>query len=432
MTARPEPRLRPEIVDADDLPALRLALIAALEGTGPPVLPVAAADHGRVLRMLAAVMSPGAAEPTSNAGRHDGNVGAATGSRPALVMPTSGSTGSPKLVVLSAEALTASARATHRRLGGDGQWLLSLPTSGIAGLQVITRSLLAGATPVVVNPSARPGEVAEAAKDMDGRRYAALVPTQLHRLLAAPGGTDALAGFDAVLIGGAAAPPALLATARDLGVRVVTTYGMTETAGGCVYDGRPLDGVAVCVDTDGRIRIGGPTVFTGYLGRPIETAAALSQGWFTTADRGRIEEDGLINILGRVDDVVVSGGVNVALPEVSERLLAHPDITDAVAVGVPDDEWGTAVVAFVVVEPASPDADGASVRGASDPDATGRGDIGEDVWRTWVAAGLGRAHAPRRVTAIASIPMLSNGKPDRQALQRRARELLSGHDARRD
>lgn len=391
MTARPDQHIRPEVVDADDLPGLWLALTAALSGTGPPVLPVAAADRERVLRMVEAVTSRGASA-------HHGN--------PALVMPTSGSTGAPKVVVLAAGALTASARATHRRLGGDGQWLLGLPISGIAGLQVITRSILAGTQPVVVAPSALPVEIAEAAERMDGRRYAALVPTQLHRLLAAPAGADVLAVFDAVLLGGAAAPAGLLTSARERGVHIVTTYGMTETAGGCVYDGRPLDGVAIAVDPAGHVRIGGPTVFSGYLGQPADTAGVLSNGWFTTADRGRID-DGLLHILGRTDDVVVSGGVNVALPEVSERLLEHPDVADAVAVGVPDDEWGTAVVAFVVMEPtAAPDRD-------------------TDILRTWVAAGLGRAHAPRRVVTIAAMPMLGNGKPDRQELVRRARELLS-------
>jgi len=399
MPARPEQHTRPEIVDADDLPALRVALRAALTGTGPPVLPVPAADRERVLGILEVITSSGV-------GGGIRNVDESTGGRPALVMPTSGSTGSPKLVVLSAAALTASARATHRRLGGDGHWLLSLPTSGIAGLQVITRSLLADTEPVVVSPSAHPDDIAEAAKDMDGRRYAALVPTQLHRLLAAPTGADALAAFHAVLIGGAATPPALLAAALAQGIRIVTTYGMTETAGGCVYDGRPLDGVAVAVDTAGRIRIGGSTVFSGYLGRPIETTAAMSQGWFITADRGRIDDGGLLRVLGRTDDVVVSGGVNVALAAVSERLHAHADIADAIAVGVPDDEWGTAVVAFVVVEPSA----------ASDHP-------NENDWRAWVAAGLGRAHSPRRVVTIARMPMLANGKPDRQELARKAQDL---------
>ncbi len=399
MATHSERRRSPEVVDAGDLRAVRRALAMALRGTGPPILPVAAVDRDRVLRILD--------DATST------DTGQDTESPPALVMATSGSTGAPKVAVLSAAALTTSASATHRRLGGEGQWLLSLPMSGIAGLQVITRSLLEGTEPVVVAPSAPPAEIAAAAARMTGRRYAALVPTQLHRLMAAVGGADALAAFDAVLIGGAAAPAALLTTARDRGVRIVTTYGMTETAGGCVYDGRPLDAVAVAVDKTGRIRIGGPTVFSGYLGRPHDTADVLSNGWFVTADRGRIGDDGLLAVLGRTDDVVVSGGVNVALPHVSERLLAHPDVTDAVAVGVPDDEWGTAVVAFVVVRTST------STSTSHD-------------WRAWVTAGLGRAHAPRRVVTLAEMPMLATGKPDRQSLVRRAQELMADLEAGTD
>jgi O-succinylbenzoic acid--CoA ligase len=390
MTARPGSHSRFAIVDAEDVPAVRRALTAALDGSGRPLLPVVSADRERLLGILDGLTLPDDGEPS-----------------PAVVVPTSGSTGTPKLVELTAAALVASARATHRRLGGAGQWLLSLPTSGIAGLQVLTRSILGGSAPVRVSPSAGPPAIVDAVAGMAGRRYAALVPTQLHRLLAAAGGAEVLGVFDAVLLGGAAAPPELVATARDRGVRIVTTYGMTETAGGCVYDGRPLDGVAVAVDATGRIRIGGPTVFDGYLGRPDATAAALAHGWFVTADRGRIDDDGFVQVLGRTDDVVVTGGVNVALPAVAERLRAHPDVADAIAVGVPDDEWGTAVVAFVVV--------GSSA--ATEPST--------ERWRTWVAAGLGRAHAPRLVATTTAIPMLRNGKPDRLELVKQAQDLLT-------
>lgn len=405
MTIHPDRHSGPEVVDADDLSAIRRALTAALDGTGRPLLTVSARDRDRVLRLLD---DAGSVDPDEN-----------PEAPPALVMPTSGSTGTPKVVILSASALTASARATHRQLGGDGQWLLSLPTSGIAGLQVITRSVLAGTEPVVVAPSAVPVEIAAAARRMVGRRYAALVPTQLHRLLAAQGGAAALAEFDAVLVGGAAAPAGLVRSAREQGVHIVTTYGMTETAGGCVYDGRPLDEVAVAVDATGRIQIGGPTVFSGYLGRPADTARVLSNGWFVTSDRGRIDDAGLLVVLGRTDDVVVSGGVNVALTQVSARLLEHPDVADAVAVGVPDDEWGTAVVAFVVVKVVV--AASASMM-----------DQRAENWRNWVADGLGRAHAPRRVMTITAMPMLANGKPDRQALVSTARRLMSEVSVRPD
>ena len=163
-------------------------------------------------------------------------------------------------------------------------------------------------------------------------------------------GTATLQQFDAVLLGGAAATQTLLDRARAAGVRLVTTYGMTETAGGCVYDGRPLDGVAVAVGADRLIRIGGPTVFSGYLGGDGDSPARHAEppGWFRTSDLGRIDDDGLLQVEGRSDDVVVSGGVNVALPSVTRTLVEHPSVAEAVAVGVADEEWGTEVVAFVV------------------------------------------------------------------------------------
>ena len=202
-------------------------------------------------------------------------VGARRGSRTrradtAVVIATSGSTGEPKLVALSAAALRASARATEARLGGPGRWLLALPAEHVAGVQVIVRSLLAGAAPAVLDLRAgfRPAAfVAATAALGGGRRYTSLVPTQLRRLLDAevPAALDALRGYAAVLVGGAALDPATRERALAAGVRVVTTYGMSETAGGCVYDGVPLDGVTVDLESDGRILLGGPTPASGYL-----------------------------------------------------------------------------------------------------------------------------------------------------------------------
>ncbi len=170
-----------------------------------------------------------------------------------LVVETSGSTGEPKRVLLSRAAMRASADATHERLGGPGQWWLTLPPSYVAGLQVLFRSVRAGTTPVD-----------DAASLSGERRYVSLVPTQLSRML----DTDAaiLKGFDTVLIGGARLEPQLRERADNAGVRVVTTYGMSETCGGCVYDGRPLNGVKVSTSDDGRIRIGGRVLFDGYQG----------------------------------------------------------------------------------------------------------------------------------------------------------------------
>jgi O-succinylbenzoic acid--CoA ligase len=306
-----------------------------------------------------------------------------------LTVETSGSTGSPKRVRLSRAAMRASADATHARLGGPGQWLLNLPPGYVAGLQVLFRSVRAGTDPV-----AQEGAFEDAAAAMTGeRRYVSLVPTQLVRLLDG----DGLRGFDAVLVGGARLDPALRTRALDAGVRLVATYGMSETCGGCVYDGRPLDGVAVRVGADGRIRIGGPVVFDGYDGQPDLTAQVTEHGWFVTQDLGRIDHDGLLHVTGRVDDVVISGGVNVPTGAVAARLREHPSVTEAAVVGVPDPEWGQAVVAVVV------------------------GDVDLYAAREWVADELPRAWSPRRVVPVNALPLLANGKVDRLAVERLAR-----------
>lgn len=309
-----------------------------------------------------------------------------------LLVETSGSSGEPKRVLLSRRALRASAAATASRLGGHGQWLLNLPATYVAGLQVLFRSLVAGTEPVV-----QQDDFVAAAGALTGpRRYVSLVPTQLHRMLGEPSSVAALRTFDIVLVGGAAVPADLRARSADAGVRVVATYGMSETCGGCVYDGLPLDGVAVAIGSDGRIRLSGPVLFEGYDGRPDLTAAALRDGWFVTQDVGRIDEDGRLEVVGRVDDVVVSGGVNVPGPAVAARLREHPAVTAAEVVGAPDAEWGQRVVAFVV------------------------GDLPLDEARDWVAAVHPRAWAPRDVRSVASLPLLPNGKVDRVRLREMA------------
>lgn len=299
---------------------------------------------------------------------------------PALI-ETSGSTGAPKRVVLSRAAVLASAAATERRLGGAGLWALRLPTSYVAGLQVVVRSLLAGHVPIA---------------DFGGARFTSLVPTQLLRLLDDPTAAAdlaALRGLDAVLLGGGPIDPSLRERAEQSGVRVIATYGAAETAGGCVYDGYPLDGVGVIVGADGRIRLGGPTIFDRYDADPELTEQVLVDGWFVTSDAGRIDEEGRLQVLGRVDDMVVSGGVNVPTPVIAQRLRSHPEVRAAEVLGVPDPEWGQRVVAFVVGE----------------LDLTGA--------RDWVGQAHARAWAPRQVVAVPEIPLLANGKTDRQALK---------------
>jgi O-succinylbenzoic acid--CoA ligase len=307
-----------------------------------------------------------------------------------LVVVTSGSTGGGRAVLLPAAALTASAEATHERLGGPGAWLLALPVSAIAGLQVLSRSVVAGSPATVL---AREETLAAAVARMPaGRCYTALVPTQLRRFLDTE--PDGLRAFDAVLVGGAATDPALLTRAHDAGVAVVTTYGMTETAGGSVYDGRPLDGVHVRV-TDGGVELSGPTLALGYRLDPAATAEAFADGWFRTRDAGSLR-DGVLTVTGRLDDVVITGGVNVAPAAVEAVLRDHPDVVDAVVVGRPDDEWGQRVVAAVV------------------PDG-GRAPQLADL-RAWVADRLGPPAAPRQLHLLTEIPLLHTGKPDRRAV----------------
>ncbi|MGH3998416.1 MAG: AMP-binding protein, partial [Pseudonocardiaceae bacterium] len=236
-----------------------------------------------------------------------------------VVVTTSGSTGQPKWVQLSAATLIASATAAHARLGGPGRWLLALPAQHIAGLQVLVRAALAGCQPAVLDLSngfdpAAFGAAARRFTSGSGRCYTALVPTQLARLLKT--GADSLTGFDAVLLGGAASPGELQRRARTAGVHVVTTYGMTETAGGCVYDGWPLEGATVRLDAKGRVELSGPMLATGYLDAPEETAAMFRDGWFRTCDLGRLDRQGRLQVLGRADDVIVTGGINVAPAEV--------------------------------------------------------------------------------------------------------------------
>ncbi|MGH3347051.1 MAG: AMP-binding protein [Nocardioides sp.] len=304
-----------------------------------------------------------------------------------LIVDTSGSTGTPKRVLLPREAVLASVAATARRLGGEGRWALVLPPTYVAGVQVVVRSLVAGHDPVL--------------GAWDDARFTSLVPTQLRRLLASPDDVSALVGMDAVLLGGGPIDPDLRQRAEAAGIRVVATYGMAETCGGCVYDGYPLDGVALAVGDDGRIRIGGPTLFAGYDGDPKATDEALADGWFLTCDAGRLDEDGRLHVLGRLDDIVISGGINVPTPAVAARLLEHPDVVDAAVVGVPDEEWGNRVVAFVV------------------------GELDTETGRAWVAEVHPRSWAPREVVVLDELPLLPNGKVDRLALQARAAGVVS-------
>jgi O-succinylbenzoic acid--CoA ligase len=321
-----------------------------------------------------------------------------------VVLGTSGSTGRPKWVQLDADALSASVAATHARLGGPGQWLLALPAQHVAGLQVLVRAALAGSRPAVLDlrgglDPARFGAAARrlAAKASEtGRCYTALVPTQLSRLLDTD--PETLAGFDAVLLGGAATPNELLGRARAAGVRVITTYGMTETAGGCVYDGWPLDGIQVRVDREGRLELAGPVLATGYVDAPEETAEAFHDGWLQTWDLGRLDPQGRLQVLGRADDVIVTGGLNVAPAEVETVLVGLPGVAAACVVGVPDPEWGERVTAVVIpADPGRP----------PDPSAL----------RVAARRLLTAAQVPKEIILFDALPLRGVGKPDRRAIR---------------
>ncbi|GAA4859207.1 o-succinylbenzoate--CoA ligase [Saccharopolyspora cebuensis] len=369
----------------DVLPALR----TALDGGGPALLPVPADQPDEARRTAEALGE----QPVG-----------ADGEPIALVIATSGSTGTPKGVLLSATALRASAEATHRGLAGPGRWLLAMPAHHVAGMQVLIRSLVAGVEPHAVDTTGgfRPERFADAARAMPATgdpRYTSLVPTQLRRLLDAGGeGLAALRDFDAVLVGGAAAAPALLARAADEGVRVTTTYGMSETAGGCVYDGLPLDIARVRVEGgEGPIALSGPMLASGYLGRP--GAAEFAGGWFRTGDLGRWRQDRL-EVLGRVDDLIITGGVNVAPAPVERVLTEQTGVREVCVVGVPDPEWGQAVVAAVVpADPAAPP-DSEALRGA-------------------VRERSGAAATPKRIVFLPELPLRGPGKPDRRGLAAR-------------
>ncbi|GGC09228.1 o-succinylbenzoate--CoA ligase [Cellulomonas carbonis] len=345
----------------------------------------------------------------------------------ALVVRTSGSTGRPRGVLLDGAALRASADATHARLGGPGRWVLSLPLVHVAGLQVLVRSLVAGLDPVVGPPGPFDGgswlrSVADAPSGAP--LHGSLVPTQLHRVVAAAEDDAGLAAaarvrLSAVLLGGAATPGPLRARATALGLPVVRTYGMTETSGGCVYDGVPLDGVSVRL-VDGAVELAGPVLARGYLGRPDLDAAAFEHDggrrWFRTQDVGSVDAGGRLAVLGRRDDVLVTGGAKVAPTAVEGEVATLDGVGEVCVVGVPDPEWGQAVTAVVVVG------------------TSGRTPSLEEV-RAHVARTLGAAAAPRHLVLVDALPLRGPGKVDRAEVARLAaaevaRDGRTGADGR--
>ena len=378
------------------LDVLRDALRSALDGTGPAVLPIPADAPAEVQVTYASASASGDLRVNDDV---------------ALVLLTSGSTGTPRAVLLTADALAASAAATATRLRGPGSWLLALPPTHVAGVQVLCRAIAAGTEVTAMDLAAgfTPAAFAAAVAQMPAGdcRYASLVPTQLHRLLDDADGTGlaAAARLDAVLVGGAAPSPTLLDRARAAGLAVRVTYGMTETCGGCVYDGVPLDGVHVRTDPSGRIEIAGPVLAAGYLDRPDLDAEAFVTDrdaaggssptrWLRTSDVGALTPAGTLTVLGRADDVIVTGGLNVAPAAVEAELAALDGVGEVCVVGVPDDEWGQVVTAVVVASGAPPTL---------------------EAVRDHVARRLSAAAAPRRLVLVDRLPLRGPGKVDRAA-----------------
>ena len=369
------------VVDASDPLAVMDALRTALFDDGPAVLP----------RL-------GGAQDTRTAPFE-------VPSAAAVVIETSGTTGKPKRVWLSAEALIASATGHLDALGGPGVWWLTLPTSYIAGIQVLTRSLIAGTIPVISPPGPfGPGSLVAVESEILSAKesspvYSAMVPAQMQRLVDAASSdvavADVLRLFDAVLVGGQAIPQAVVEGAADRGVRMIRTYGSAETAGGCVWDGKPLAGVTVD-DIDGRLAITGPMLAGGYVDDPVLTdkhfVVVDGVRWYVTDDQGVVDVEGNVRVVGRVDDVIVSGGKKVSLAEVERIVVDELGGAGCVVVAGTHEEWGQVPVVVGV---------------------TG---IDLELTREVIGARIGAHARPDRFVLVPEVPMLASGKPDRVAL----------------
>lgn len=377
--------LRP--IPVDDRAWLLAGLADALKG-GAPVLPVA----------------PGV-PPDEIARLHDAELPPGT----AVLVRTSGSSGVPKAVALSAESLLASAHATHDALGGPGQWLVTLPGHLISGLQMLVRSQVAGTAPVFLDGPFDAAELLEAADQMPhDRRYVSLVPVQFSRLLdlaeSDAGAAEALRGFAAVLVGGQAVSLSMRKRAHELGVALRRSYGMTETAGGCVYDGVEIGDTRVRV-RDGEVQLAGSCLALAYVGDESLTAEKFIEGrgtrWFRTGDAGELL-GGMLTVTGRIDRVIISGGVNVSLDEVERVAREQQGWSTAVALGAPDDEWGERVSLVVETEP---------------------GALPFDEVRENIRQQLGAAAAPVWANELEQLPRLAGGKPDLAAIDAWVQEL---------
>lgn len=362
---------------ADDRAGMMNALKDALEG-GPALQPVA-----------------------SEATPHPGELSEGT----ALVIHTSGSSGTPKFVAHTSASIRAGANATNEILGGPGQWLVALPTHLIAGLQMLSRSILAGTHPVYLDGSFSAKKFIELATHLDApRRYTSLVPVQLASLLEyaehRPEAMQALQRFDAMLVGGQALSLSLRSLAHTHGIKIVRTYGMSETGGGVVYDGVEIGDTMMRI-RDGEIQLSGSSLALGYVGETALTAEhfIIDKGvrWYRTGDAGALL-GGMLQVTGRLDRVIISGGVNVSLDRVETFIREQPGWQLAATVAVTNPEWGQRVA--LVVEAA-----------ASTTVETNLSTLKERVKSV-----LGPSAVPVSVTVVDTLPRLANEKLDYQAL----------------
>jgi len=293
-----------------------------------------------------------------------------------VIVSTTGSSGVPKKVVIGINALRASAAAAHKFLGAKPKqvWSLLLPTNHIAGVNVIMRSI----------------ELESELVDINGKAdFTSIVPTQLHRAL---NGGDALLrhlqNTQAVLVGGAGASKNLLDGARAAQINVVTTYGMSETCGGCVYNDLPLDGVEVQISAEGLIMIKSPTLADGYLNNDDLWNNNFNGGWFTTSDLGTIS-DGKVTVLGRSDDVIMSGGESLSLNLVEAQLAKFLPNVECIAFAVPDEKWSNKLcIGSTAV-------------------------IDEIEVSHLLVKNLGKQYSPKDFITLIEIPTIGIGKPDR-------------------
>lgn len=373
-------------IPIDDRAWLIAALSDALTG-GQPILPV-----------------PGGTDPARVASLQQQELPAGT----AVVVRTSGSSGVPKSVALSAAALRASARATHEQLGGTGQWLVTLPANLISGLQMLVRSDDSGIAPVFTDGSFDVDAFLAAADAMHGeRRYVSLVPVQLTRLLERAeqdrDAADVLRRFDGVLVGGQSVSVALRQRSHELGIALRRSYGMTETAGGCVYDGVEIGDTRVRI-RGGEVQLAGSSLALGYVGDPALTDERFIVDtdrdgdpvrWYRTGDAGELL-GGMLTVTGRLDRVLISGGINVSLDEVERVVREQPGWSSAVALAASHPEWGERVTLVVETE-----------AGAAPFERV----------RDEVRAKLGVAAAPEWATETDELPRLPGGKPDLTAIR---------------